>query len=158
MTSYVVMEPPAGAQRRGEALLLRDGFSWLAFLVPPLWLLWHRLWIEALLAAMLLFAVSAAGEALGLGEAWALAGVPVSLWFGLEGQALRISALRRRGWREWGVVQADDRDDADLRYALEATAAPAQGEAALRIVPDAAHARSVALGLVLGLPPQPGRT
>ena len=51
MASYVVMEPP-GASRNDAAagaVLVRDGFSFLAFLLPPLWLLWHRLWIEAAL-------------------------------------------------------------------------------------------------------------
>ena len=33
-----------------DAAFIRDGFSFLAFLLPPLWLLWHRLWIEAALA------------------------------------------------------------------------------------------------------------
>ena len=51
MAVYVVMEPP-GASRNDAAsgaVLVRDAFSVLAFLLPPLWLLWHRLWIEAAL-------------------------------------------------------------------------------------------------------------
>ena len=33
----------------------------------------------------------------------------VSLYAGLEGAALRIAALRRRGWSEVGIVEADTR-------------------------------------------------
>ena len=51
MASWIVMQPPAARARGGaDATFVRDGFSLLAFLVPPLWLLWHRLWIEAVLA------------------------------------------------------------------------------------------------------------
>ena len=42
--------PRTRQTRRSGAVLVRDGFSFLAFLLPPLWLLWHRLWIEAALA------------------------------------------------------------------------------------------------------------
>ena len=42
MASYVVMEPP-GRAGNGDAVLVRDGFSWLAFFFSPLWLLWHWL-------------------------------------------------------------------------------------------------------------------
>ena len=41
MASWIVMEP-AGSGRAGnatDAAFVRDGFSFLAFLVPPLWLL-----------------------------------------------------------------------------------------------------------------------
>ena len=48
MAIYVVMEPPAARPNEASdgAVFMRDGFSLLALLVPPLWLLWHRLWIE----------------------------------------------------------------------------------------------------------------
>ncbi|TIW44359.1 MAG: DUF2628 domain-containing protein, partial [Mesorhizobium sp.] len=49
MAVYVVMEPP-GLGEKPDVTFVRDGFSWLGFLVSPLWLLWHRLWIEAALA------------------------------------------------------------------------------------------------------------
>ena len=41
MASFVVMEPAGGIT--GDARLVKDGFSLLGFLVPPLWLLWHGL-------------------------------------------------------------------------------------------------------------------
>ncbi|MGO4841282.1 DUF2628 domain-containing protein, partial [Rhizobiaceae sp. 2RAB30] len=33
--------------------------------------------------------------------------------------ALRMAALRRRGWREAGVVEADSMADAEIRYFAE---------------------------------------
>ena len=52
MASYVVMVPPAGQGNRPDldAAFVRDGFAFLAFFLPVLWLLWHRLWVEAVAA------------------------------------------------------------------------------------------------------------
>ncbi|TIM25221.1 MAG: DUF2628 domain-containing protein [Mesorhizobium sp.] len=135
MAVYVVMEPPGRGEKPDTTAFVRDGFSWLGFLVPPLWLLWHRLWIEAALAFVAMALLSMLAEGLSLG----------------------LAALRRRGWHEWGVVEADRLDDADTRYVLEAEAHADEPAPVPRIVPDAAHARPAQTGLVLGLTHTPGR-
>src|SRR3954452_9274792 len=113
MAIYVVMEPPGHSERVDATTIVHDGFSWLGFLVPPLWLAWHRLWVEAALAFVAMAMLSMLGERLGLETAGSLLSLLVSLFVGLEGPGLRIAALRRRGWHEWGVVEADRLDDAD---------------------------------------------
>ena len=155
MASYVVMEPP-GRAGSGEAVLLRDGFSWLAFLVPPLWLLWHRLWIEALLAFAVLGLTAAVGGMAGFGLAGAALTLLAMLFAGLEGQGLRIAALHRRGWRDGGVVEAGRPADGDIRYAMALEAEPEP--VAPTLVPDAARARPIRTGMALGLSHSPGRT
>ena len=157
MPSYVVMEPPGRSEKVDTSVFVRDGFTWLGLLVPPLWLAWNRLWIEAALAFIVMGALSALGQRLGLGLAGSLLSLLVSLYVGLEGQGLRIAALRRRGWHEWGVVQAGQLDDADLRYALEVEAHADEAAPAPRIVPDAALARPAQPGMALGLNHIPGR-
>lgn len=157
MASYVVMEPPGRSEKVDATAFVRDGFSWLGLLVPPLWLAWNRLWIEAGLAFVVMGLLSMLGQKLGLGLAGSLLSLLVSLYVGLEGQGLRIAALRRRGWHEWGVVQAGQLDDADLRYALEAEAQAEEAPPAPRIVPDAALARPAQPGMALGLTHVPGR-
>ncbi|MER9230758.1 DUF2628 domain-containing protein [Mesorhizobium sp. M0622] len=156
MAIYVVMEPP-GRNGRADATFVRDGFAWLGLLVPPLWLAWHRLWVEAALAFVAMGLLSMLGERLGLETAGSLLSLLVSLYVGLEGQGLRIAALRRRGWHEWGVVEADRLDDADIRYALEADADSNAQAPAQRIVPDAALARPAQMGMALGLTHIPGK-
>ena len=49
MSVYTVHEPPL---RAADALpdaerfaFVRDGFSFWAFLLAPLWMLWHRMWL-----------------------------------------------------------------------------------------------------------------
>lgn len=122
MAVYVVMEPPGRGHDADATTFVRDGFSWPAFLVPPLWLLWHRMWVEAALTVVVIGAFLALGGSAGLQPAVSLLTLFVMLYIGLEGQALRVSSLSRRGFRQWGVVVADNLDDAETRYAVEASA------------------------------------
>ncbi|RWC86399.1 MULTISPECIES: DUF2628 domain-containing protein [unclassified Mesorhizobium] len=157
MTAYVVMEPPGRSEKVDMTTLVRDGFTWLGLLVPPLWLAWHRLWVEAALAFVIMGVLSMLGQKLGLGVAGSLLSLLVSLYVGLEGQGLRIAAMRRRGWHEWGVVEAGRLGDADMRYALEIEGLSDEAAPAPRIVPDAALARPAQPGMALGLTHIPGR-
>jgi hypothetical protein len=157
MTAYVVMEPPGRSEKVDTTTLVRDGFTWLGLLVPPLWLAWHRMWVEAALAFVVMGVLSMLGQRLGLGMAGSLLSLLVSLYVGLEGQSLRIAALRRRGWHEWGVVEAGWLGDADIRYALEVEGLSDEAAPAPRIVPDAALARPAQPGMALGLTHIPGR-
>lgn len=137
MASHVVMLPPSGSpqSRSEQAILVRDRFSWPAFLVPPLWLLWHRLWLEAVVAIAVMGGLSIVGEMAGMGLAGSLMGLLVSIYVGLEGQAMRIAALCRRGYTQWGVVEGGNAEEAYIRYAHEAEAAPDEPERSVAIVP-----------------------
>jgi Protein of unknown function (DUF2628) len=157
MAIYVVMEPLRRSEKADATIFVRDGFTWLGFLVPPLWLVWHRLWIEAALAFVAMAVLSMLGERLGLGLTGSLLSLLVSFYVGLEGQALRIAALGRRGWHEWGVVEAGGIDDADTRHSLEADAQSEEVAPVQRIVPDAALARAPQTGMALGLTHTPGK-
>jgi hypothetical protein len=121
MASWMVLERPSRANpAEPELAFLRDGFSWLAFLFPPLWLLWHRLWVEAVATFAVLLAGTALEEAGGLAAGATMVSLLVSIFIGLEGRGLRIAAFQRRGWQVWGVVEADSEDDAETRFAAEA--------------------------------------
>lgn len=159
MSAYVIMEPPGGisADAAADARLLRDGFSWLAFLVSPLWLLWHRLWLEALLVFLVMSVLNAAGQAAGHGVIGMVMSVLVSLFIGLEGQRMRLAALGRRGWRERGVIEADGETDAETRYALEAAERPEQEAPLPEIIPDTTQIRAGRTDLMLGVSNRSGR-
>lgn len=125
MASFVVMERASGARpapdgASSEMLMVRDGFHVLAFLLPVVWMLWHRLWIEALVAAAVTLGLGALVNYAGAGAAGAWASLLVSLFIGLEAPSARLAALRRRGWRDWGVVEAADAGEAETRYLAEA--------------------------------------
>jgi hypothetical protein len=154
MASYVVIEDPGQPGRAEGVALIRDGFSWLAFLFGPLWLLWHRLWAEALLAVVA-FCLLGALPIHGL--AGSLLSLAVPLYLGLEGQGMRVTALVRRGWLEWGVVEAADADDADLRYAAEIGDLARQPREMPSLAPAPAPVRPAQAGIALGLNHVPGR-
>jgi len=113
MASYVVFEAPGDRQ---SPVFVRDSFRWPAFLVPLLWFLRHRLWTEAfvVLAAMVVFAALIEAG----GPVSVLAGLAflLLLALGFEAPALRMAALRRSGWEEKGVVDAENSEEAEIRY------------------------------------------
>ncbi|GAA2855388.1 hypothetical protein GGQ99_003279 [Aminobacter niigataensis] len=157
MAIHVVMEPPAkaGTSASESAVFIRDGFHFFGFIAPLLWLLWHRLWLEAAMTFAATLALAAASEWAGLTFAAPLLPLLISLYVGLEGGALRIAALRRAGWRQWGVIEADSVEDAEMRYLFAAEADEEPTSAAVAISP--ATPRPQPAGGALGLLHYPGR-
>ena len=54
MPAYTVHMPVKGddeIQRASQAMLVADGFSRMALVLGPFWMLWHRLWRESPLCA-----------------------------------------------------------------------------------------------------------
>src|SRR5690606_10319368 len=97
MATYVAMEPASGpAAVRTQ--LVPDRFVFVAFLAPVLWLLWHRLWLEAFVVLAVSFALGSLSMVPGQEGLAVVLGLLVALLIALEGGALRIAALRRRGW------------------------------------------------------------
>lgn len=117
MKSFVFFRPPEKSGERGLPVFVRDGFTVAGFILGPLWLAWHRLWLPAIVALAAVVVLNAVGIRLGVEEATSWLSLLVSLWIGLEGSALRMAGLRRRGFTDGGVITADNRDDAELRYA-----------------------------------------
>ena len=72
MPVYTVHEPP----RRDDELLahtsrfvfVRDGFHFWAFLLAPLWMLRHRLWLELIAYLLLIGGITFALRRLGIDE------------------------------------------------------------------------------------------
>jgi hypothetical protein len=152
MASYVVMQPPAGTTKAEveRTRYIRDGFHVLAFLFPFLWLLWHRLWFEALLAIGVAVALALVGETTGFGVAISLLSLLVAVFVGLEGAAFRVAALRRRGWIEAGVVDAANLDEAETRHIAGGLEPAARGASDYAPVPGLNPARAQ-VGPALGL-------
>jgi hypothetical protein len=157
MASYVIFEPP-GAPEPETAVFVRDGFHWLAFLVPFFWFLWHRLWLEAGLVFAAMVGFSILEQIDGMQGIVPAVSLLASLGLGFEAPVLHMAALRRRGWREWGVVEADNRDEAAIRYLADEngeTPAPAPYRPAAP-ASDASGRRSGTVP-ALGLFSYPGR-
>ena len=125
--------PPAeaGSPPRAAAdaapVLVREGFSWGAFLFGPLWLLAHRLW----LATLLWFAVAALAVLLApFGGAVVLPAAQFLL--GCHARDLQRRALARRGYAQAHVVVERDEERALARLlAARPDLVAAWGRAAL---------------------------
>src|SRR5438876_10849371 len=103
MSIYTVYEPPLKAHESAPAperfVFVRDGFSFWAFLLAPLWMLWHRLWLVFLGYCVLAIALQAGLQAIGASFGVRLtAGALLALLAGLEAARLRRSTLAGRGW------------------------------------------------------------
>jgi hypothetical protein len=148
MASFVVMaHSDASPDSSGEVVFIRDGFHFLAFLLPVIWLAWHRLWLEALVVLALALGLGALGNVFAADFAAFFAGLLLSAYVGLEGPALRIAALRRRGWRELAVIEAGNREEAELRFLAEEPP-PSIPRTGARRVPLSARDDGPALGLL----------
>lgn len=96
-----------------EVLLVKEGFSWPAFLFQALWALWHRMWGAALGLLGLGIAAEGLGIAAGLGgAAQAALSLGVAALIGFLGNDLRRHGLARRGYAESAVVAGRDADAA----------------------------------------------
>jgi hypothetical protein len=85
-----------------------DRFDWLAVTLPPLWAVWHGLWVT----------LAAQGLLVGLAALWSpLAVLPayfgLAAILGFEGGAVYRAELRLCRWREAGVVEARSPEGAE---------------------------------------------
>ena|SRR6478735_9323207 len=117
MASYLILTPPGGADRdQSKTRFVRDGFSFLAFVFPTLWLLWHRQWLAAIAA----FLLQGIGGELMSREGFGPAGFAIlfgtGLLVALEGRKLYADGLVARGWKEEGLVSASRLGEAEDIY------------------------------------------
>jgi len=121
MAIYTVHEPPPRRQQTQpdpeRFAFVRDGFSFWAFLIPPFWMLRHRLWLVLLCYLVLVGALEFGLNAIGASATvMSVVVTLVSLFIGLEAASLRRFTLTRRGWRNLGTVIGDDLDAAERRF------------------------------------------
>ena len=100
-----------------EAILVRDGFSWGAFLFTLPWALWRRMWLGTfliLLGALLIDSLARLAYLDELDETVLF--FAYALYIGFAGNDWRRRNLARRGYDEVAVVGAPGIDDAERRY------------------------------------------
>ena len=132
MAIFTVLEPPDG--RPDRVVFVHEGFAWAAAVFTFLWALWHRMWVVAalLFTANALLTIAASQELIGGVLASAIQ-FGISFLFGLEARNLKVMALEREGFRRSGLIQASQREAADLAYfSGRAPASPVPATAYLR--------------------------
>ena len=121
MSVYTVHQPPPRTADNladtDRFVFVRDGFSWWAFLLTPLWMLRHGLWLVLIVYLLVLAGIDAVLHVIGASaSAIILVGALVSLFVGLEAGTLRRFTLSGRGWRNVGVVSGHDAEEAERRF------------------------------------------
>jgi hypothetical protein len=163
MPTFTVHRPPP---RKGEStadperfVFVRDGFHFWAFLLAPLWLLAHRLWLALVLYVIINVAIEIGLNLVGAAGAVKFAAVlSISLLVGFEAATVWRWTLTRRRWTTLGFVVGNNEEAAERRFYTAWTEAPA-GASSPPATP--AYAAPVRRGTpsgsdVIGLFPEPG--
>jgi len=117
MRLYTVHIRRTAREQDREAVLVREGFSWGAFLFTVLWALWHRLWLAAILLLLAALAIGVAVELAGLDSLTeTVLMLALALYAGFAGNDWRRARLLRRGYEEAAAVAAADLVEAERRY------------------------------------------
>jgi len=122
VTVFSVYEPPVGeetdaAARADRIAFVKDGFSWVALVVPALWLIYQRMWIE-----LVIFLVVVAAVQWGFGtstqgvEAAGWVTLALTVLFAFEANDLRGWALERRGYHFAAITSGRDRYEAERSF------------------------------------------
>ena len=112
-----------------KAVLVRQGFSWSAFLVTPVWALRHGLWLAFALwlFGLVLIALMSLLARMQPQGALAIYGL-VALAFGFEADRFRQASLSRSGFLLRGLALGESKSEAESLYfarRVDLAAAPA---------------------------------
>ncbi len=122
---------PDGLER---AALVKDGFSWGAFIFTFLWFFVNRLWIAGLGVLVVLIAFAALLNVLDVHPlAATFAQLLLGILIGLEANSLKRWTYARRGRPPVAVVAATDREEAEEKAFSQWLA----GHEAPRLAPSA---------------------
>jgi hypothetical protein len=157
MKTYTLhMNPDAQPGDEGSldrAVLVKDGFSWGAFLFTFLWFFWNRLWLAGLAVLAALVALGVLLAALDVHPtAGTLIQLLIQFLIGLEATSLQRWTLARRSRPAMDMVVAGDREEAETKMFTRWLQGRGERRPPVR-VPSAASYR--APEPVLGLFPDP---
>jgi hypothetical protein len=98
-------------------VFVRDGFHFWAFVLGPVWMLRHRLWLVLLIYIVLTTALQIGLHALGVSaEVRFMVGFLIALLVGFEAATLRRWTYGRRRWTNLGIVVGRNREEAERRF------------------------------------------
>jgi len=165
MPTFTVHQPPP---HKGETtnesvpaperfVFVRDGFYFWAFLLAPLWLLLHRLWLALLGYVVVTMALGAALILLGAPTSVkVIASLLIALLVGLEAASLWRWTLARRKWQMLEMAERRFYAEWTKKHAEgdEAPASPSDSSAPIYSAP--LWRGAPAPSDVIGLFPEPG--
>jgi len=157
MKIYTVHLPPADSPYASDPVrteLVREGFSWGAFLFAVPWLLINRMWLMLVVYVVAMISLGVAAETLG-GPVPELAILLLHIYFATEANQLLRWRLARRGWRFAGVTGGGTYAEAEIRAFADGPVGHRPVQPFSDVVPRAA-VQPRATADVVGLFPEPG--
>ena len=121
MPMFTVHEPRSrgrGALDQADRLgFVKDGFNWVAFVVPVLWLLAKRQWLALILVLALVVVLNVTLLWIGAPELMTIAvNLAVNVVLGFEATDLMRWTLARRRYQMVGVIAAETAIEAERRF------------------------------------------
>lgn len=121
VVTFTVHEPPAPEadriDRADELEFVKDGFSWMTALCPPLGLIKHGLWLAALAYVVAGGGFVLALYKLGMNEQLiSILVLAANFYLGLEISTLKRWSLDSAGWRMLGSVTGRNLADCERRF------------------------------------------
>ena len=114
MLAYTVHRRPAPPSADPDVVLIKEGFCWSAFALPPVWMLWHRQWLA--MAVYLLGAAAIAAAATFMDEiGQAILALGYHVLIGFSANDWRRGRLARQGYRLTDIVLAAGLDEAETK-------------------------------------------
>ena len=117
-TVYETGSPTADRVERAVGHeFIRDGFSFVAAVFAPLWLLANRVWLGFAIYVAVIAALIAVGYVAGAHPRWAVLLIAVlHLEIGFEASSIRRWALEGQGWTFLGTVAGRTIEDCERRF------------------------------------------
>lgn len=126
MRLYSVHLRNHGRRTDRDLVLVKEGFSWMAFLFTVIWALVHRMWWVAMGVFALFVLIGSALVALGVGETTdGLITLALMVGVGMVGNDLRRWTLARADFQEVAIVSGKNVEDATRRFLDGADITPA---------------------------------
>lgn len=121
VVTYTVHEPPQPqadrVDRADELVFVKDGFSWLTAVCPPLGLMSKNLWLELLAYVAAIAAVCTLLTWFGVDSNWiALAVLASGIFLGFEISTLERFYLDRQGFKTLGAVTGKNLAECERRF------------------------------------------
>ena len=114
---YNVFEKPEAAEPTDRVLLLKEGFTFWAFVFGPVWFLAKRLWVMFFGFLVMVALVRVTVGLLDLPMVTVIvAALFLHVMLGYHANDLRACALKRKGYRFAGVLAAESPMHAQRRY------------------------------------------
>ena len=121
MQTYTVYEPrpaPDDLDERAASLVfVKEGFSFLAFFIPLIWLLLNKLWVHAVLYFGVMVALSALAKAAGVSEdVLSIAFLALNLIVGFEARDMLRHDIETRGYVLRDIVSGKSLEECEHQF------------------------------------------